>query len=175
MSTTTTQEDNQMSRSSMQDGPLITLQCAACSKDFTRSIWQHRRNIKRGRKKTYCSALCCNKVHRKQFERKTNPERIEKARQYSTREYCPTCGEKTVAVLETRRNKNGHRYRRKECFACHERTTTYEVPLEFYELITRSKQANICLSCAHNDKASCSFSLPEYLTSESFDCIYYQE
>lgn len=39
---------------------------------------------------------------------------------------CFICGEKT-RVLETRKNKEGRRYRRRECTACGEKFTTYEV------------------------------------------------
>jgi rRNA maturation protein Nop10 len=158
----------------------VQLTCMNCGKDFERSLWTHRSNLRRGRSKFYCSHICAGKDMRVKPKVKTESTRIQTARSYSMREICPECNEKAVAVVETRKNSLGHRYRRKRCMACDHWFTTYEVPQDFYKMVTKPPEdtssnsvVNKCLSCAHTGRSGCTFSLPEYLTSESYDCNHY--
>lgn len=107
---------------------------------------------------------------------------------------CATCGRQGVYTLESRITPStGYRRRRKECCFCKARTTTYEVPEEFYKPAEqlykvvlqmanrkpkrRRKPALKCIGCVHNDakRERCGFDLPEHMTSDANDCLYFNQ
>ena len=105
---------------------------------------------------------------------------------------CTNCGKRGVFVRESRITPStGFRRRRKECMYCGDRTTTYEVPEDFYKLASdmaftkvvehRRKQRELqiirCIGCVHNDakRERCGFDLPEHMTSDANDCLYFNQ
>lgn len=111
---------------------------------------------------------------------------------FVNQEPCPKCKEPQLYVIESRSSLDGIR-RRKECKTCKHRLTTYEVSASFYKEAQQNKTTlsaiaklcnakhstsllnkNKCPSCKQNDNGKgCYLSLPEYNTSESFDCNHY--
>lgn len=107
---------------------------------------------------------------------------------------CPQCGKPTLRVIQSRQAVHGRR-RRKQCDACAYRCTTYEISSEHYarydhflymhnELCKRLGQTttdqtptreNQCIDCSHNQGNDCAYGFPEYDTSESFDCTWYEQ
>lgn len=105
---------------------------------------------------------------------------------------CPQCKQPGIYIKESRKTNHGTR-RRKECECCKHRFTTYEVSADFYQeaeqnlllvsqlhkllgrqsLPTISVQKIKCVSCTYNKGNSCAFGLPEYDTSEAYDCNLY--
>lgn len=101
---------------------------------------------------------------------------------------CPKCKEKEQITLESKRTKEGHTRRRKECRACSHRATTYEVDDLFYtqaktmlshvqslfKLLKETKPQSSCDQCVHSGRNGCSYDFPEYNTPEAIDCIFYE-
>lgn len=101
---------------------------------------------------------------------------------------CPKCNEKQQITIESRRTKEGHTRRRKECRACRHRATTYEIDDVFYnqakEMLSQvqnllkifkdTKQHVGCDACVHKTRNGCSYDFPEYNTPEASDCIFYE-
>ena len=106
---------------------------------------------------------------------------------------CPKCVEQQLRTIESRSSPTSTR-RRKKCGACGYRVTTHEVSVEFYN---QAKENQIlvdkfrkllgasepvieqeelkCPSCKYNVNGDyCSFDLPEYNTSDSYDCNHYK-
>jgi hypothetical protein len=109
---------------------------------------------------------------------------------------CPACGQHKLGTIETRKNPESIR-RRKKCQNCGKRTTTYEMSSKFYEEALRNqmlvrkllqlieqkdaeKTPNIwdeapkCPGCNYNTGTRCSFGLPEYMSPDSFDCANFE-
>ena len=106
---------------------------------------------------------------------------------------CPNCKDDRLVTIESRRSKDSTR-RRKRCDSCGCRVTTHEVSAEFFEEAKQNwllvqqlhKLLNItsselqveqpkCDDCHHNKGDRCEYGFPEYNTSESFDCTWYNE
>ena len=104
---------------------------------------------------------------------------------------CPACNQKEQVTIESRRTKEGHTRRRKECRACSHRATTYEVDDVFYSqaktMLSRvqnlfklfkeskaSKEHASCDACVHKTRTGCGYDFPEYNTPEAIDCIFYE-
>ena len=146
---------------------VITLQCCVCGKDFDRKKSDHLRSIQRGRKKTCCSIDCARQSRRK-------PEGTKRrARSLKSKERCFKCGDLSIKIIHTSVNGQNHRLRRKECTSCGERLTTYEIPSEQYEEGLKPKNKEpLCHNCELNTGSKCSLGLPEYMTSEAYDCLH---
>ena len=99
---------------------------------------------------------------------------------------CPKCNKAGLHVIESRYLKStGFRRRRKECVHCKERFTTFEVSEEFYTIGKAVVKAitphfihakpSKCLGCIHNSakRNVCSLELPEYMTAQSNECLYF--
>lgn len=101
---------------------------------------------------------------------------------------CPKCNKKEQVTIESRRTKEGHTRRRKECRACGHRTTTYEIDDLFYtqaktmlsqlqslfKLLKEPVERTECDACVHKTRNGCSYEFPEYGTPEAIDCIFYE-
>ena len=86
------------------------------------------------------------------------------------------CGERFLAVVESRLNRQGHRRRKKHCLNCNYRLTTVELPeTEADKLVDKSSL--VCQMCMHNDreKMCCDFETPEYMTPDSQDCNLFKK
>jgi transcriptional regulator NrdR family protein len=160
----------------MRRTPPVELTCKKCGVLFTRSQWQHKNNIRRGRINTYCSTTCASKVHRKPAVVKTESERIEAARKGYT-EACPVCNQHFLKVITTRITKQNYRRRNKHCQNCDYRVATIEVPEYVLEEhlqtnVSQPQETIACLQCEHNNRNQerCDWVLPEYMTDEAHDC-----
>ncbi len=166
----------------MKRVPPVELTCTKCGVLFTRPLWQHKKNLRRGRIKTYCSTTCASKVHRKPAVVKTEAERITAARRGFT-EACPVYNQHFLKVITTRITKQNYRRRSKHCQNCDYRIVTLEVPEDVFEQggiapqsnTTEPKQHINCLQCDHNNRKHdrCDWFLPEYMTDEANDCNHY--
>jgi len=166
----------------MKRVPPAELKCDKCGVLFTRPLWQHMNNIRRGRVKTYCSTACASKVHRKKAVVKTEAERITAARKGFT-EVCPVCNQHFLKVITTRITKQNYRRRSKHCQNCDYRVVTLEVPEDVFEQrneyistnATQPKEHIACLHCEHNNRGQdrCDWFLPEYMTHEAEDCNHF--
>lgn len=106
---------------------------------------------------------------------------------------CPNCKQPGLRVIESRQTGMSTR-RRKQCECCEQRFTTHEVTADFFEeakqnmllvqqlyklLKTTPAQTPIeesmCVDCQHNKGDRCSYDFPEYQTSESSDCNWYEQ
>ena len=175
---------------------MIKLKCEECGKEFTRKAWQHTASMKRsnGKAKIYCSRECAglamfkktskNKEAKKEAKLKANSLRRRPNNLIPNREVCPNCNQREIYIIDTSKNKLGHRYRRKECYNCNHRFTTYEISIEEYEsrfefkLKDKTKtKINNCYLCIHNDqeKDRCGYEIPEYKTAYSSDCFYFKK
>ena len=170
---------------------MIELKCDHCGKQFTRKLWQHKASLKRAGDKElniYCSVQCHHKATYSKKKRSSNTNRPNNF--LPNRETCPNCNQREIYIIDTNKNKLGHRYRRKECRNCGERFTTYEVPVEYYEnhlnidnrslsMLKREqgKKINNCYLCIHNyqEKNRCGYNIPEYKTAYSGDCLYFKK
>jgi hypothetical protein len=170
---------------------MIKLKCDQCGKHFTRELWQHRANAKRaGNKelKVYCCRECNHQTIKPKKKTSLSTKRLNNF--IPNREVCLNCNEREIYIIDTNKNKLGHRYRRKECRNCGKRFTTYEVPVEYYEnylnsancsmTLLNKKQGNkinSCYLCIHNDqeKDRCGYEIPEYKTAYSGDCFYFKK
>lgn len=170
---------------------MIKLKCIHCGKQFERKLWQHTASLKRaGNKKLkiYCSVQCHHEATKSEKKRSSNTNRPNNF--IPNREICPSCNEREIYIIDTNKNKIGHRYRRKECRNCGERFTTYEVPDEYYTNYLKTnnswssipkenkkKKINNCYLCIHNDqeKNRCGYDIPEYKTKYSGDCFYFKK
>ena len=165
---------------------MIELKCDHCGKQFKRKLWQHTASLKRaGDKelKIYCSVECHHKATYSKKKRSSNTNRPNNF--IPNREVCPNCNEREIYIIDTSKNKLGHRYRRKECRNCGERFSTYEIPFEYYEKYfntdqsdqKKTKRINNCYLCIHNDqeKNRCGYDIPEYKTMYSGDCFYFKK
>lgn len=105
---------------------------------------------------------------------------------------CPVCREPQLKTIESRPSKASTR-RRKQCGACGHRVTTHEVSVEFYNQAkenailvekfrkllgasaAQTEQEEFkCPTCKYNVGGDyCSFDLPEYNTSDCYDCNHY--
>lgn len=148
----------------------IKLTCDHCGTQFFRKQWELNAAAKRTTTKYYCSRQCSldAKIKNKKTKRTDWRKQIG-----ANKEYCSSCGEQALTIIDTQKNKLGHRYRRKECRNCGERFTTYEVPSEYYNSLSETKAPlNVCFSCSHNNNSSCGLGIPEYKTPHSADCLY---
>jgi len=153
----------------------VELTCDRCGVYFKRRASEHRSNQKRGRTKCYCSFKCAGKTPPRVYESKTESQRIKAARD-SFREQCPSCGERFLAVVASRLNKQGHRRRKKHCLHCNYRFTTIELP-EAEAHGVMSIHPLVCQTCSHNnlEKMCCDFETPEYMTPDSNDCNLFKK
>lgn len=153
----------------------IKLQCEFCGKDFKRSVALHEANMARGRTKVFCSRECASASKRKKATAKTESQRIKAARD-GFMEICPSCGERFLKVVETRKNNLGYRRRKKHCQHCNYRLTTIELPEDVAQTYL-DKQALHCLQCNHNNKEAnrCDFTIPEYMTPDAQDCNFFEQ
>jgi hypothetical protein len=170
---------------------MIVLKCNQCGKQFTRELWQHKASLKRAVNKVlkiYCSVQCHHKATYSKKKRSSNTNRPNNF--IPNREICTSCNKREIYIIDTNKNKLGHRYRRKECRNCGERFTTYEVPDEYYKnhlninnpsssilKQEKNKRINNCYLCIHNDqeKDRCGYEIPEYKTAYSGDCFYFKK
>ena len=99
---------------------------------------------------------------------------------------CPACSKRGLYTLESRRTNKALRRRRKRCCHCGFRLTTYEVDGDWFK---RAHQVMAvidklerplpgsdtipCLSCEHHNKQICDYGVPEHMTSEAHDCLYF--
>jgi len=160
--------------------PQVELTCAHCSSKFMRSVWTHQSAIKRGRKNTFCTIECSREFNRKKNRKPLFQLKDPTYDERAIRQFCPSCGEKGIIALETKKNKFGHIYRRKGCVKCDHRYTTFEISAEDYNFYVKGKghaviaaQTKKCPGCKHNTGSRCDLDLPEYGTLDSFDCIHY--
>jgi hypothetical protein len=153
----------------------VELTCDCCGVKFKRRASQHRSDQKKGRTKTFCSSVCAGKTPPRFYERKTEPERIKAARD-GLREKCPNCGERFLAVVDTRLNRQGHRRRKKHCLNCNYRLNTIELP-ETEADTFMDKSSLTCQMCMHNnrERMCCDFETPEYMTPDSQDCNLFKK
>jgi hypothetical protein len=105
---------------------------------------------------------------------------------------CPQCHQPSLKVIESRKTGQSTR-RRKECESCGYRCTMHEVTADFFEeakqnmllvaqfyklLNTQPAQIkteeSLCSDCIHNNGKQCAYDFPEYDTSESSDCTWYE-
>lgn len=106
---------------------------------------------------------------------------------------CPQCREPSLRVIESRKTPLSTR-RRKQCDSCEYRCTTHEVTADFFEeakqnlalvsqfykllnkeLPQSQLEESLCTDCKHNNGKRCAYDFPEYQTSESSDCNWYQQ
>ena len=116
---------------------------------------------------------------------------------------CPSCGDLSFRVIETRLNSDGRR-RRRACRACNYRETVFELPEATYRdfkqarnqlnrvlrslgiatpqehvLVDSSFQPGaeevepLCYTCNYNTGTTCSLALAEFGTEASLDCLRY--
>lgn len=152
----------------------ITLTCEKCQQTFERDLCQHRANTRRGRIKTFCSRECANKVHSKPIKYNVPSERIEACRNARFREECTQCGAKALRVIESKLDRYSNRRRVKECEVCNHRAVTYEITMEQYLRLDKSRKEKpcVCLGCVYNTKNRCDFDFPEYMSPDAEDCIH---
>ena len=101
---------------------------------------------------------------------------------------CPACKKHGLYTLETRATTKAGalRRRRKRCNYCGYRITTYEVNAEWFEsarqlmaVVDRlaggrpKPDAIPCRSCVHNTRKDCGYGVPEFMTNEAHDCLYF--
>jgi uncharacterized protein YbaR (Trm112 family) len=105
---------------------------------------------------------------------------------------CPHCKQPGLRVIESRQTHFSTR-RRKQCDYCKERFTTHEVTSDFFEEAKRNlflvsqfykllnttpaqtqQEPYMCTDCKHNNGEQCAYDFPEYDTSESSDCTWYE-
>jgi hypothetical protein len=109
---------------------------------------------------------------------------------------CPNCKQPGLRVIESRQSHFSTR-RRKQCDHCGSRFTTHEVTADFFEeakrnlflvsqfykllnaeaiSITEPQAKSLCDDCKHNIKGTrCSYDFPEYDTTDSSDCNWYEQ
>lgn len=106
---------------------------------------------------------------------------------------CFHCHKGTLKILETRNATASSRRRRYECQVCSKRSSTYEISESFFDEAIENrrllagirkivfsnnklKEQNFacCDTCQFNEGSYCDKDIPEYNTSESYDCNYFQ-
>jgi len=105
---------------------------------------------------------------------------------------CPSCKQSGLRVIESRQTHLSTR-RRKECECCGQRFTTHEVTADFFEeakqnlfLVSQfhkllntqptqiKQEESMCIDCKHNNGKRCAYDFPEYDTTDSSDCNWYE-